>query len=119
MIMALYHKVISRTTGEWTGKMHPYASDPCPVHPAGSHFHANSAKDAELMALEKHNKELLKQAIAEDHGLTNADSHSNDTANNTDSIDKSNDDIVNGHDVKGNYQIYCSPFDNDDNEFIK
>lgn len=120
MIMTLYHKVISRTTGEWTGKMRQCSSDPCPVHPAGSHFHANSAKDAELMALEQHNKELIKQAIAEDHGLANADSHSNEPANNTDSIDNEpNDDIVNGHDVKGNYQIYCSPFDNDDNKFIK
>lgn len=38
MIMTLYHKVISRTTGEWTGKMRQCSSDPCPVHPDGSHF---------------------------------------------------------------------------------
>lgn len=103
-----------------TGKMRPCASDPCPVHPAGSHFHADSPKEAELMALEQHNKELIKQSVAEDHGLANADSHSNEPANNTDSIDnESNDDIVNNYDVKGTYQIYCSPFNNDDNEFIK
>lgn len=99
-IMTLYHKVISRITGKWTGKMRQCSSDPCPVHPTGSHFRADSAKDAELIALEQHNKELIKQAIAEDHGLTNADSHSNEPANNIDSIDnESNDDIVNGHDM--------------------
>lgn len=61
-IMTLYHKVISRTTGEWTGEMRQCSSDPCPVHPTRNHFRADSAKEAELMALERRH-ELIKQII--------------------------------------------------------